>query len=278
MKKILFFLSVLICVSCTENEKVNQNYEEALTVEGYVKEGELIRVYLTTSLPFLGKVTRKELLKIEESTAKVVVSDGVKSEILTLKRDPTVYPNLYYETQEMKGFTGVNYSLEVFLKGEVYTATTKVPTVPKVKSIKVIDGIKEGKKAIQLKIENNKELAYYKILIKDEQDDKFAWAKPYLFSTELISENEDINLVLRYVELVNGVEEDFITSLNTYTIQLVRISKSQHDFFKSIYGDSTSLINVVGFSENIESNIDGGKGVLGFWAGENAIELEVFVP
>lgn len=274
MKNILGILLVIILYSCNTPEVENQ-YSEALTIEGYVTEGELIKVYLTSSLPFQGEINDRDLLIAEESTAKVTVSNGTTSEILTLTRDDSRYPNLYYQSKTIKGVAGEKYSLNVLLKGVTYSAETTVPSSPILKSAQIIDGGKEGEKSIQLQLENSQKIAYYKVLIKNETEDSFIWADPYLFSTELSDKKEDLNLVLKYTDKVDGVEVNKLYRFNTYTVKLVKISPSEYHFFKSVYGDITTLLNAGAFAENIETNIKGGNDVVGFWAGESRLEFTI---
>ncbi|MGY6649383.1 hypothetical protein [Wenyingzhuangia sp. IMCC45574] len=275
MKKIVSVFLCLIFLSCDDTQQVESLYSEALTVEGYVTEGEFVKVYLTSNLPFQGEIAERDLLIAEEGRAKVVVSDGIEEEILTLTRDDSRYPNLYYQTKRMKGRVGVKYNLTVNLKGVTYFAETTVPSQPIVKSIAVINGGKEGDRAIQIKMENSTEIEYYKVLIKNRIEESYSWANPYLFSTELANKEEDLNLVLKYSEYVGQEEINKLYFLNTYDIELVKIAKAEYEFFKSAYGDVTTLLITGTFAENIESNIQGGNNVLGFWTGENRLEFEV---
>lgn len=275
MKNISYFLLLILLISCGNNQEVESVYEEALTVEGYVVKGELIKVYLSSNLPFQGELTDRDLIAAEEGTAKVTVSDGFSTEILTLRRDDTRYPNVYYQSKNMRGLVGRAYDLEVVLKGVAYTSNTVVPVVPVVHKIGVIDGAKKDEEVIQLEIENELELAYYKLLIKNAEENVYVWGDPYIFSNELTDKNENINLVVEYTENVDGVEISKLYKNNIYDIRLVKISESEYRFYKSVYGDYTTLFASGTFSENIETNIKGGNDVFGFWCGENLLDLEV---
>lgn len=275
MKKIFYVLLFILLVHCDDSQEVEVLYKESLTVEGYVVRGELIKVYLSSSLPFQGELTERDLIAAEEGTARVTVSNGTSTEILTLTRDDNHYPSVYYQSKKMRGEVGKTYDLNIFLRGEEYTSSTTVPTIPVVKRISIIDGARENEEVIQMEIENSLELTYYKLLIKNEEEVDYSWGSPYIFSNELTDKNENIGLVVEYVENVDGIEISKLYKNNTYDIILIKISESEYSFYKSVYGDYTTLFVSGTFSENIEINIEGGNDVFGFWCGENKVDFRV---
>lgn len=273
MKKCLIFLLLIVFASCQDLYEVENEYSEGLTIEGYVAEGELVKVYLTSSLPFQGEITEGDLLLAEVETAVVTVNDGFSSEVLTLTRDNTYYPSVYYTSRTMMGVVDKEYSLKVVLEGKTYTAMTSVPDVPDIKEVNVLEGATSGEKVLQLFIENSRDVEYYKALIKNEDESEYSWASPYIFSNELTDRKEDVNLILEYIEVVQGVEINKLYVNNGYDISLVKISESEYNFYKSVYGDYTTIFEGGIFAENIYTNIEGGNEAFGFWCGENSLNF-----
>jgi len=84
-------------------------------------------VLLTTSHAYFSGVDSTTINDLVETRAKVTVSDGEISDVLTLKKDDSYFPPFVYQGTKLKGEVGKTYTLTVELKGEKYTATTTIP-------------------------------------------------------------------------------------------------------------------------------------------------------
>lgn len=272
MKKILVLL--LVMVGCTVNEGGNSSSDK-LTVEGQIEEGKYAEVYLTNSLLFDGVIDSLEVAKSIESKAKVVLSDGENSEILTLKRENSRFPFLYYRSNIIKGEFGKEYSLSVFVRGKEFVSNTAIPEKTEVLSVEFFEWINEGVvepdyRNIRLIINNAERdrCRYFKILIKNEKEEKFEMARPFIFNTENIF-SETFPVIVSYIKFDDdGKKKNQIKVGEVIEFKLVAITKDQFNFWKSVVGDDTSFLNGTSFTNQVITNIS--NGAFGYWSGENA--------
>ena len=277
MKKILILS--LFCFSCLDYETTILSSDE-LTVEGRIAEGEFARIDLTNSLPFNGVIDSLEIIKSIESKAKVVLSDGEISEILTLKKDESTFPFLYYRSNDIKGEIGKEYDLSVTIRDKEFVSKTTIPNASKILSIDFLDWIDDGIvysdfKNLKLTIANNTlEDQYYKVLIKTENEDKFEFADPFIFSTD--DNTETFPVIITYTKNNDDGQTENLMKVNEIIeLNLVAISKEQFDFWKSIKGDQTSILGNSSFANEVVTNIS--NGAFGYWSGENNTNLKLTV-
>jgi len=275
MKTVLFFLIIISSVSCNDFQ-IDSSHEELLTVEAYIDEGKSARVYLTKSLPIEGIIDSITLLKNIETHAKVILSNGNTTEILSLKRDDKHYPILYYQSNKLKGEVGGNYTLQIDLSGKSYFSETNVPSKSVITRFifnQVEGDLTDSLRELNITISNINPtiVKYFKLLIKrDSIHPKYIFADPPIFTNENTDKTE-INVFVKY----NYDDDDYqyVLGEDIY-IKLQRITKEESAFWKSIKGDKTRLLNMKAFSEEIPSNIDG---AFGYWGGHNTSSYKITV-
>ena len=279
MKKIIF-LSFLLC-SCL-NTETDILSSDKLTVEGQIEEGKFARISLTNSLQFKGIIDSVEVAKSIESKAKVVLSNGEVSEILTLKKDESRFPFLYYRSNLIKGEIGKTYDLSIQIRGKEFVSKTSVPKKAAVLNVEFLDWKEDGIvypdfKDIKLTINNsNLEQKYFKIFIKNEKEEKFELAIPFIFSTENIA-TETFPLIVSYIKTdKEGENENKIRINDVIEIQLISITKDQFYFWKSVEGDQTSILENTSYANEVVTNIS--NGAFGYWSGENISSFKFKVP
>ena len=125
MKKSLIALALLLA-ACSPTWQPEG--EERLVVEGWIDDGGFPVVMVTTSVP-----TSTEYQSIDDQKehlvrhARVNVSDGDNSVILTGMSSKRYFPPYIYTTADMRGVAGKSYSLTVEYAGMSATATTTIP-------------------------------------------------------------------------------------------------------------------------------------------------------
>ncbi|MBS2097854.1 DUF4249 domain-containing protein [Carboxylicivirga linearis] len=133
-----WFILLLLSVACTKDVDLEQvDYERKIVVDGWIENGQKAQVFLTMSSPFLTEYDSASIRSTFLNYAKVTMlsSDG-ESEILTLKIRDEFFPPFVYESIKMKGKVGATYQLEVVYQDEVLTASTTIPELPRVDSVK----------------------------------------------------------------------------------------------------------------------------------------------
>jgi hypothetical protein len=134
MRKLIALVSfVLLCFSCQPDLDYSiRGFTEKIIVEGSIGNGEYPRVYLSLNVPLWQQLDSALILEKVIRTAKVSVSDGEKSEILTSRWDKGHFPPYVYRGTEMKGEEGKNYFLKVEYSGYTLHAKTTIPKITRV--------------------------------------------------------------------------------------------------------------------------------------------------
>ncbi|WP_067144962.1 DUF4249 family protein [Pseudotamlana agarivorans] len=275
MKK--FILLLIVLSSCT-GDNIDVLASDQLTVEGEIKDNSFAEIRLTNSIAFAGVIDSLEIAKSIESKARVELFDGEVSEVLTLKRDDFNFPFLYYRSNIIKGEKGRVYNLSISIRGKEFNSKTQVPEKPEVVNIDFLESVKDGVvqpdyRDVKLTIKNDiKSVQYFKILVRNENEAKFSYAKPFIFNTENIATNQ-FPVIVTYVEIQDdGERKNKFKVDEVIELQLVGITKEQFDFWKSIKGDESTLIDNSSFTNEVISNIS--NGAFGYWSGENVDNLK----
>ncbi|NJX15652.1 DUF4249 family protein [Tamlana crocina] len=272
----IFFVFLLMGCTVVEPHTLKP---DRLTVEGQIQEGKFAEINLTNGLAFKGVIDSLEVARSIESKAKVVLSDGEVSEVLTLKRDDSRFPFLYYRSNLIKGELGRNYSLTVKIRGKEFLSQTTVPEKANVPGMEFIewteDGVKDpNSRSIKLTIANPQEgkNRYFKILIKKEVEENFEYAKPFIVNTENIS-TETFPVIVSYIKLGDeGKKVNQMTLGEVIELKIIAITKEQFDFWKSVKGDETSVLEGTSFTDRVSTNIS--NGAFGYWSGENTVSFK----
>ncbi len=276
---IVFGLGVLI-LSCNINDTEEQTLDK-LTIEGQIREGEFAEIFLTNAIAFSGVIDSLTIAKSVESKAKVVLTDGETTEVLTLKRDDTRFPFLFYRSNKIKGALNKKYSLNVSIREKEFLSETSIPKIPVINKIEFLETSKDGVltpefKDIRLEIENDPNVvSYYKTFIKNEADENFEFARPFITNTTNIK-SAIFPLIVNYATFENGFKENLLFVDQTFEIKLISITKEQFDFWKSVVGDESVIVENSSFGQAVTTNIS--NGAFGYWSGENGIALKVKIP
>ena len=100
-----------------------------LVVEGWIENGAAPVVMLSESIPVVDnqEISPSDMLERIAKWAKVTVSDGTRTEVLTGMTDPDYFPPYVFTSGRMKGEVGKTYTLTVEYKDYKATATTVIP-------------------------------------------------------------------------------------------------------------------------------------------------------
>ncbi|SFC87102.1 DUF4249 family protein [Algibacter pectinivorans] len=278
MRKIIII--VLLLVSCVRNQEVVLSSDQ-LTVEGVISENNFAEIYLTNSLAFSGVIDSLEVAKSIEAKAKVELFDGETSEILTLKKDNSRFPFLSYKSNTIQGDPNRVYSLIITIRNMQFTSKTTIPSKPEILEVNFVESLEDGVinpnfKDIELVIDNKTiESRYFKVLIKNEEEDKFNLAGPFIFNTENIS-TKTFPLIVTYVDFENHVKINQLEVNKVFELKLIAITKEQFEFWKSVKGDKSTFIENSSFTNEVKTNIS--NGAFGYWSGENVTSVKFKIP
>lgn len=284
MKFLISLIAILVFCGCINTNDSRYNYLSDLTVEGFIQEGQFAEVLLTNSIPFKGRIDSLEVVRAIESKAKVVVSNSETTEILTLKRDDTRFPYLFYRGNIIKGELGETYNLHITISGQEYFSETTIPSPPEVLEVGFVDSFDDENKLEKdlkdLKVilsSADSQVNYFKARFLDVEDEGASYkpAKPFIFNTENITE-DSFSVILEYTSLnleIDEVENNLVLG-KSFLLDITSITEEEYAFWKAVKGDETTFLDGVSFNEQIPTNIGG---AFGYWSGQNSAKIGLVV-
>lgn len=247
------------------------DFEPQIIVEGWIENGGFANVILTQSMTMSSEMENTDFKDIPLRWAKVTVSDGNQTEILTGKINKNYSPPFIYSGVRIKGVPGNTYYLKVEYSGRTVTAVTTIPD-----EITGIDRIysekcKDSDSLFQVKIEfkdNLDKVNYYKMFTR-LQGAETRYYSSFLgtIKDDVLPENGNasitVNRGLRY-----GLKKKytpFFKENDTVFVKLAQIDEAGFDFWSGYENEVTNGKNpLFPSSSNLKSNVVGGKGV---WCG-----------
>lgn len=265
-KILLILAGSLALYSCESDEPIDG--QPTLVVEGWIENGMPPVVILTKTLNFSTELT--PLTDIEDyiiKWAKVSVSDGNKTVVLTGKYAPEYFPPYIYTTGHMLGQAGHTYSVTVEYDNFHATAQTSIPEPPDVKDYRVVPSA-QNDTLYQIEIllqDNNPDIDYYQAFVKNKVKSK-QYLSAYMgsFNDEILSEGA-------YIPIFNGVEaitekfSPFYTKNDSISVKIAHIDHHSYEFWdqysKNVQMPSNMFLTSVSW---IPTNVTGG---IGYWCG-----------
>src|ERR1043165_1402018 len=127
-------LALLACLaSCRKDVTLKlPEYQQKVVIEGAIETGSTAVVLLSYSVPYFCEFDYSHPEKAFIKGARVVVTDGVKTD--TLKEiDPA--NGYFYVGFGLKGEQGKTYTIKVTVDGETYETSTTILTPAKLDSV-----------------------------------------------------------------------------------------------------------------------------------------------
>lgn len=261
-------------LSCAEDNF--EGAEPVLVVEGWIDAGGYPKVSLTQNMPVSDKPQYfDDLGEYVIRWAKVTVSDGERTVVLTGKHSPGNFPPYIYTTGEMRGEAGKTYYLTVQYGSFYATAQTTIP--PKVAVKRFDSGTENGVYGIKALVDDNPaEKNYYKFFIKVMGRDSI-----YLSSNFAVIDDKNYTFPCK-IPVTLGKSRIF-DNYNSYILtpkDCVMVKFAQVDSAAYTFWDKYKNIVELGqnpffrYSSTLPTNITGG---IGYWFGYGASEY-LFEP
>ncbi len=124
---VLLFCGLFFFACQQEGDLGYVEYEPKIVVEGWIENGTPATVMLSWSVSFNQDPDTASLLQHVIRSAKVSVSDGVQTEILTLGIDKDYIPPYTYYGNTLIGESGKIYTLTVEYRNSLISAETYIP-------------------------------------------------------------------------------------------------------------------------------------------------------
>jgi hypothetical protein len=257
----------LCCFGCTD-AKIPAA-ESGLVVEGWIENGRHPVVIVTTSVPTTTEYQDWESLYDHlVRWAKVTISDGEQSVVLTGKYSDDYFPPYIYTTARIMGEVGKTYWLTVEYEDMVATAVTTVPEPVELEYVKVKE-VEAGYKIVAGIRDDKTVKNYYRFFTMVEGVDS-TYAPSLLGLIDDAVLTEDVNEAFvngQYMAMTDSIKRPPTQYLKDDVVR-IRFSNMDEQAFNywTDYDDIASLAASPFFPVNkkIRSNVSSG---MGCWAG-----------
>lgn len=266
---ILLFFSLILTLSCDDFELELPDYDSQIVVDGWIEQGKTPKVILTLSAAYFSEIDSVSLRDLVVTRAKVVVSDGETTEILTLRPNDEYFPPYVYEGIDMRGEVGKTYTLEVIYSDEYLTASTTIPSPVFMDSLWFeLDEGEDSLGFIWARFQDNPiERNFYRLQTKRAGiDDKYVPTFIPNYDDKLFN-GEEIEFAIYKGEEnpLAGEGSIHFTLGDTIFLQVNSIDEQHYEFWKAVQQEKFNAGNPLASSNaKITTNINGG---LGNWGG-----------
>lgn len=277
----LSLLGILIFLlnTCNNYEYDKEPDTSIMVVEGWIEDGGFPVVMLTRPL-FLSDDWQyiDSLSDYIIRWAKVTISDGTDSVVLTGKYDKGYFPPYIYTTGWMKGEAGKTYVLTAEYRDLRASAVTTIPSSPDNCSFKV-ERCADSDTLYQIKLhftDNPVQKDYYQVFTRVGGKAK-QYLVSYLGSIDdaVLEKETDVFAYRGHQKLLNYDYNPYFMLDDTVSIKFAQVDSVSF----RIFDDYTKMLSLsdnmfLSTSTNIESNIVGGYG---YWCGYNAITRHIVI-
>lgn len=281
MKKNYCLLVLVFFLGCNTVDYTEEvTVVSKIVIQGYIEEGDVSHVILSTSIPIGSTVDTLSILKHMILLAKVTVSDGTNSEVLSLQFDKNWIPPLVYIGKDLVGKSGKTYSLKVEYEGRVLESSTTIPTSVPIRELNYVkDNPADTTGYVFVKFDDPVgEKNQYQILTKVDKNEAIFVPAFYgnlnddNFSSSVV--NFQIN---RGVLMFSDTKfRPYFTDGDFIFVKLRTMDKAAFDFWNDYQNEIVNGVNPI-FPANtsLKSNIVGG---IGIWAGYGVSVVSLQTP
>lgn len=273
-----FSVSVILLFSCETNiDYTVKGYKEKIIVEGKIENGDFPMVYLSLNVPLWKTVDSTTIMEHIIRHAKVTISDGKKTEILTSKWDLKNFPPYVYKATDLKGEEGKKYDLIVEYGGYTLYSSTTIPREFQILSIKSKNSDIDTLRILSVEIDaGNEKGKSYRVFSKKRKDNRFI-ETPLLYNNTLTESGKLLLDISPNVEKTDNsfAEGKYFAVGDIVEIKVCAIDSVATQYYKDISMFSGDEMSKFFMSEvkNLNSNISSpGAGI---WCG-NAVRKYIF--
>lgn len=279
MRKLLFVFSCLLLFglqSCAPDYFEDKRSE--LVVEGWIEDNRPPVVILSKTLTLSDKYQSLTDLKDYIVTwAKVSVSDGVDTVVLTGKYDPEYFPPYVYTTGRMFGRVGATYTLMVEYEDIYATAETRILPSPVMENMRVVRS-EDSDSLYQIEItmrDESPEKDYYQVFTKTGTSSK------QFFAAYLGYFTDDVIIDGTFIPVFRGksaMDEDYTPYFkenDSVSVKIAHIDNGAYEFWstysKNVNMPSSMFLTAI---SRVPSNI---SGALGYWCGMGSLRKNIVI-
>lgn len=259
-------LSALL-LSCSGDYLPEQNDE--LVVEGWIEDNGFPVVILTKNINISNKYQSLDSLSSRiVRWAKVTVSDGEKSVVLTGRYMKGYTPPYIYTTSHFRGEAGKTYQLTVEYGDFHATATTTIPKTQKIDELSV-ERCAQSDTLYQISLRYNDDEAeqnYYQIFTRVGGRDVRQYLAAYLGTIDNRVVKPKTKIPVYRGRDINTLDyTPYYTINDTVAVKFAHIDRTSYNFWYDYTRNLTTAGNMFfATAASLRSNIIGGTG---YWCG-----------
>ncbi|MFR9620092.1 MAG: DUF4249 family protein [Rikenellaceae bacterium] len=266
MRSLFTLLLIALLSSCSTLPEM-LDHTPTIVVEGSIEQGEVATVYLSQLLPTSSSDEMYAISEVPIIWAKVTLSDGETSEVLTGSFDNTHILGFKYRTLHMRGEVGQQYDLTVEYSGVTVTATTTILDEVAIDPIEV-EVIDDSLCTLRTTIHDPAESDNYYVVLACEQGQE---QNPHvtilgMWNDEKLAEQSGEINIYRPFSMTYGADIEVYFHLDSLvTVKVAHVDQASYEFWTTFQDHCINSGNLIYPSEqNPSSNINGG---LGIWWG-----------
>lgn len=269
----------LFFISCQKEVKVDiPEVEKHIIIQAEISPDEYPFVIVTRSSGYFEAVDTNTLVNMIVFNAKVSISDGSFTEVLSMSFDNSRLPPFLYKAKMLKGKLGGTYSLKVEVDGKTYTSVVTIPAPIKLDSLffKVNKEPGDSLGLIHAHLSDPPGMGnYYRWFAKRIKKDSVFFAPTRSVFDDRLVDGKGISFDFIRGRNPNSNEPEdtsrerrFFKKGDRIIVKFCTMPKEVFEFYKSYEMQITSNGNPFAAPSSIKSNIQGGA--IGVWAAYGA--------
>ena len=263
MKKILHTALVLCLVACAKTEQVG---DSQLVVEGWIESGGHPIVMVSESIGIAtGKpISSKEILNHIGKWAKVSVSDGTRTEILTGVPDSRYFPPYIFTSSNITGQVGKTYTLKVEYKDYRVEAETSIPKSVPIDEV-YVQSVTDSTASVMVRFTDPPEKGnYYKVFtMTDGKDSHYHPSALANISDESLDGKSQIFLYSTQ-RMMDSIDMPNIKLGDKMKIKLCTMERKTFEYWTNFEVMLLSNAFNTFYENDLTQNL---HGAAGYWAG-----------
>ena len=263
MKKYTHILLLLAMMACSKTEEVGRSQ---LVVEGWIENGQHPIVMVSESIGIATdrEMDTKGILDHIAKWAKVSISDGTRTEILTGIPDPEYFPPYIFTTSNITGEVGKSYTLKVEYKDYKMEATTRIPDPVPIENV-YVQSVTDTTASLRVCFTDPPQTGqYYKIFTRTEGKDSHYHPSALTNVSDESLDGYTEMFIYSTQRLMDFVDFPNIHVGDVLWIKLCTMDRPGYLYWNNFEIMLASNMLSMFYENDLESNMEG---ALGYWTG-----------
>ena len=263
MKKYTHILLLLAMMACSKTEEVGRSQ---LVVEGWIENGQHPIVMVSESIGIATdrEMDTKGILDHIAKWAKVSISDGTRTEILTGIPDPEYFPPYIFTSSKITGEVGKSYTLKVEYKDYKMEATTRIPDPVPIENV-YVQSVTDTTASLRVCFTDPPQTGqYYKIFTRTEGKDSHYHPSALTNVSDESLDGYTEMFIYSTQRLMDFVDFPNIHVGDVLWIKLCTMERPGYLYWNNFEIMLASNMLSMFYENDLESNMEG---ALGYWTG-----------